>query len=267
MPRTYSATTVLLVQKNNVLPSIANPTRNSVEDGSGFRGIPESILSHDNLAQIVKPANLLYRFEAERAPILRLKDKVLGTKKLTEQEALTNMIYTLEKRISVTLDGSSSTVTLSAEWSSAQTAHLIASLIQKNFMEQRYAAEVSIFEEGIAILEERVSKEQQAVDSALAQVVRAREEAAGRAVDGPATGTAATSPATPKHAPAAAPVGRQARDRAPGGGQGRRAPRAEENRRHQIAEATKALAELSTTYAGAPARHRAGAQARASPHG
>ena len=247
MPRSYTAHLVLLVQRNHVLPSIANPTRNTNEE-AGTRGVQESILSHDNLAQIVKQADLLKRFEEERAPILRWKDRVFGAKAFSEKEQFTNMVYTLEKRIGVTLDDAASTVSLSAEWSSPQTAHLIASLLQKNFMEQRYAAEVSIFEEGIAILEERVAKEQQSVDDALAQVVRAREEAGGRgsAVARPegAASPAATASAA-RRSETKSDLMRQVESK----GSALRA--AEENRRHQIAEATRALAELSTTYAPA----------------
>lgn len=249
MPRTYHSHVVLLVQKNQVLPSIANPGRNSNEEKAP-RGIQESILSHDNLAKITKQASLIQRFEEERAPILRFKDKIFGSgsKPVSEQEQLTNMVYTLEKKLGVTLDEAASTVALSAEWQSAQTAYLIATLAQKNFMDQRYAEEVTIFEEGIAILEDRVANEQKGVDTALAQLIRAKEEAMGKlfpAAAVAATGGGGPAPAATRRSDAEIDLARQLETK----GAALRA--AEENRKRQIAEATRALADLSTTYAPA----------------
>src|SRR5882762_7934008 len=71
-PRTFHCESKLMAQRNDVLAS-------SHEDRvQPLRGAADVILRHDNLAAIVKQTDLIRSWEANRAPILRLKDYIMN---------------------------------------------------------------------------------------------------------------------------------------------------------------------------------------------
>ena len=70
----------------------------------------------------------------------------------------------LEKKLTVTSDDT--TITIAAEWSDAQMAYDIASAVQKNFIDARYDAEISVINDAIDILQQHANEEKDRFDSA-----------------------------------------------------------------------------------------------------
>ncbi|MDP9151549.1 MAG: hypothetical protein M3O36_16635 [Myxococcota bacterium] len=169
MPRTYNAQVKLLAQNNLVLPAITNPHREIPREADNpTRNVADTVLRRDNLVALVKESNLIDRFYASRAPALRLRDSIveLMSGAPTEEEKLRGLVGALEKKLFVTADENS--VTISVDWADPHMAYELVTLVQKNFVEARYDSEVKMIQDAIAVLEEHSKTELEQVDSALA---------------------------------------------------------------------------------------------------
>ncbi len=169
MPRTYNAQVKLLAQNNLVLPAITNPHRDIPREADNpTRNVADTVLRRDNLVALVKELNLIDRFYATRAPALRFRDTVveLMSGAPTEEEKLRGLVGALEKKLFVTADENS--VTISVDWADPHMAYELVSLVQKNFIEARYDSEVKMIQDAISVLEEHSKTELEQVDSALA---------------------------------------------------------------------------------------------------
>ncbi|MDP9035923.1 MAG: hypothetical protein M3O50_14070 [Myxococcota bacterium] len=169
MPRTYNAQVKLLAQNNLVLPAITNPHRDIPREADNpTRNVADTVLRRDNLVALVKESNLIDRFYASRAPALRLRDSILELMSgpPTEEEKLRGLVGALEKKLFVTADENS--VTISVDWADPHMAFELVTLVQKNFVEARYDSEVKMIQDAIAVLEEHSKTELEQVDSALA---------------------------------------------------------------------------------------------------
>src|SRR6267378_5650613 len=131
LPKTYEVESRLLAQKNPVLAVRADASQMDLQT----RAAAETIIRRDNLQALMRQADLLQEWQRSRAPILRLKDRVLrmvhlepSAKDLTE--GLTDL---LEKNFTVwtTPDG---TVGIKVEWRDAPTAFRLVDAAQQNFM-------------------------------------------------------------------------------------------------------------------------------------
>jgi len=173
MPRTYQVDAKILTSRNLVMPSLGNPHRAVPTDSDApTRGAPEVIQHFDNLVAIAKEANLVDRWDAHRAVVLRLKDQAMrpfmGPQ--TEDVRLRAMVGLLETRLKVQAD--ETTIKLSLQWDDPRLAYEIVALAQRNFLDGRSASEVSAISDTIAILEDKARKEREALGSALAEVAR-----------------------------------------------------------------------------------------------
>lgn len=171
-PRTYEVSVRILAQRNLVLPALDNPQGVENREGETLtKNAADAILKRDNLLALIKQLDLLDRWEATRQPILRVKDKIMALfGKTTDEEKLHNMIGVLEKRLSVTADDA--TITITVVWSDKQTAYDIASTMQKNFLDARYDSSVNVVKDAIHILEERAKPAAADVDAALAELMK-----------------------------------------------------------------------------------------------
>ena len=169
MPRTYNAQVKLLAQNNLVLPAITNPHRDIPREADNpTRNVADTVLRRDNLVALVKESNLIDRFYASLAPSLRFRDAVaeLVSGPPTEEEKLRGLVGALEKKLFVTADENS--VTISVDWADPHMAYELVTLVQKNFVEARYDSEVKMIQDAIAVLEDHSKTELEQVDSALA---------------------------------------------------------------------------------------------------
>lgn len=166
-PRSYSTEVKILAQRNLVLPALGNPNRTVPREADNpTKNVGDAILQHDNLVGLIKQVNLVDRWEVTRPSLLRWKDKV-GQRlsgPQTEQERMRSIEGVLEKKLTVTND--ETTITITAEWTDAQMAYDIASAVEKNFIDARYDAEISVINDAIDILQQHASEEKDRFDSA-----------------------------------------------------------------------------------------------------
>jgi hypothetical protein len=166
-PRTYSTEVKILAQRNLVLPALGNPNRTVPREADNpTKNVADAILQHDNLVGLIKQVDLVDRWELTRPFVLRAKDRVaakLGPPQ-TEQERMRSIEGVLEKRLVVTSDDT--TITISSEWNDPHMAYDIASAVEHNFIDARYDAEISVINDAIAILEQHANEEKQRFDQA-----------------------------------------------------------------------------------------------------
>ena len=115
IPRAYTVSTRILVQRNVVIPLLSNPGRPLPTDWDvPTKGTSESILRRDNLTAIVKETDLVARWSEGRSPALGLLDQagkaIFGPP--TEQDRTRALVGVLEKKISVQVDETTITITL-----------------------------------------------------------------------------------------------------------------------------------------------------------
>lgn len=178
MPRSYAVDTKILTQRNLVMPSLGNPRRSVPMDSDApTRAAADVIRGRENLVAIIEEANLVQRWEAERPPLLRWKDRAVSafTPPLTQEDRVRGLVSVLEKSLFVQADDA--TIRISIEWSHPQTAYEIVYLAQRNFFAGRSAVEVAVIADTIGILTVEADRQREAVDVAFAEVVKLRREA------------------------------------------------------------------------------------------
>ncbi len=166
-PRTYSTEVKILAQRNLVLPALGNPNRTVPREADNpTKNVGDTILQHDNLVGLIKQVNLVDRWAGSRPTLLRWRDRV--TEKLAgrpdEQDRMRAIEGVLEKRLTVTSDDT--TITITAEWTDAQMAYDLASAVEKNFIDARYDAEISVINDAIDILQQHAKEEKSHFDEA-----------------------------------------------------------------------------------------------------
>ena len=168
-PRTYSTEVKILAQRNLVLPALGNPNRTVPREADNpTKNVADTIMKHDNLVLLIKQVNLMDRWESTRPPLLRLKDRVQRklSPETTEEDRLRSIEGVLEKRLTVTSDDQNNTITIVAEWSDAKMAFDIAQAVEKNFIDARYDAEISVIDDAIDILQQHAKEEKTRFDQA-----------------------------------------------------------------------------------------------------
>ena len=178
-PRTYEASVRILAQRNLIMPAIDNPNRAVPREADDpTQRVAETVFKRDNLVAVIKQANLVDLWDAQRPAILRVKDAALGlfSAPMTDEEKVEAFVGLLEKKLSVQTD--ENTVTMSVEWTSAATAYQLVSLAEKTFLDARYAAEVSIISDAISILEAHASAEHDEIYAAVDDLQRLRQNRA-----------------------------------------------------------------------------------------
>ncbi|MFL5416411.1 MAG: chain-length determining protein, partial [Myxococcales bacterium] len=134
--RTYHVEATLLAQRSQVMPALGNPTRAIPSDADApTRAAAEIVLRRSNLVALARQTNLLETWEHGRAPLLRLKDRVLalGHRPLEEDEKLDALLGLVEKRLWV--HAGEGTVTIAFDWHDPQAAHRLVEAAQENFLE------------------------------------------------------------------------------------------------------------------------------------
>jgi hypothetical protein len=166
-PRTYSTEVKILAQQNLVLPALGNPNRTVPREADNpTKNVGDTILRHDNLVGLIKQVDLLDRWESTRPPLLRAKDRVFQ-KLLPEQsehDRMRSIEGVLEKRLTVKTEDS--TITITAAWTDARMAYDLASAVERNFVDARYDAEISVIDDAIDILQQHAKEEKERFDQA-----------------------------------------------------------------------------------------------------
>jgi uncharacterized protein involved in exopolysaccharide biosynthesis len=223
MPRTYTVEMRVLAQSADKMVGITNPGRSIPRDvDNPTKNVADSILRHDNLLALAKQIDLVDRWAATRSGPMRFKDRMMASMfgAPSDEDRLNGLIYTLERKLTVTADTSS--ITISLDWDERQMAYDLVVLVEKNFVDARYDSDVAVINEAIEILEQRAKEQAAEVDAALAELQKIDEERRQKIVGlttasppppppspapgGPAPVRVVPAPAVTPVVPAAAPV-------------------------------------------------------------
>src|SRR5262245_15614523 len=150
LPRTYSCTTVLMTVGNAVLDTDRGP-----KPLTGAEGL---IMRHENLEGVIKDTNLKKTYYERRPPLLKLKDNIFkfAFGEIDEKTLTSILIGTLETK--VTVEVKDDTLTIGVDWSDSKTTAELAEAIKERFLRIRHKAEISAFQEKMAILDMHASK-------------------------------------------------------------------------------------------------------------
>jgi uncharacterized protein involved in exopolysaccharide biosynthesis len=166
LPRTFYAEAVLLTKRSSTIAALVNPERIAALDpepasplrppgeiDSVTRSTARAVMRRENMVSLIKRVNLLDRWEATRAPLLRVKDTLvhLISSRPTEDIKLDAMVGMLEKQLSVNTDDGR--VSLSVTWPDPQLAYELAEAAQQNFLEARQREDMATITEALEILE------------------------------------------------------------------------------------------------------------------
>jgi uncharacterized protein involved in exopolysaccharide biosynthesis len=173
-PRTYHVESKLLANRSQTIRELGNP-RSNLRGDDPTRAAEETIFARDNLVALVRQTNLITRWQETRAPVLRLKDAVVGlvAGPMSDEDKMDSMVGTLEKKLHVRVDAQ--TVTILIDWPDAQLAYQIVEAAQQNFLETRHVTEMAAISEALSILEVHASRVQDQMDDALAELEKTRE--------------------------------------------------------------------------------------------
>lgn len=251
VPRVYSVHTKILAQRNLVMPSLGNPRRSVPSDSDApTRAAADMILGRDNLVAIAREADLVARWDRERAPAMRLVDRArlaLGPP-LTDADRERAIVGVLEKKLWVQVN--EGTIRISVEWGHPQTAYDIVATAERNFFAQRSSVEISVIEDTIGILTAEANHQREAVDTAFARVLALSAEAADAAAPAPAASARPTAAPRPVYI-VRPPSGAGASTSGPAAllEEKRRAIRAiEEPRQRKLADLRARREQLLSTY-------------------
>lgn len=245
VPRVYTVSATILVQRNVVIPLLGNPRRALPTDWDvPGRGTSESIFRRDNLVAVVKETDLVTRWNEGRPPILKLKDelssRILGP--ISENDMARMMVGMLEKRLVVQVEDP--TIKISIEWQDPETAYRVVSCIEQNFLKDRGAAGTAAITDTLTILEDEESRQRELVATALAEAQKLQLSAAQPAWQARAPQERSTSDhLTDGHEVAREVAGNAERRRT--------IQAADQARQRRLTELQAQLAELRITYASA----------------
>lgn len=190
LPRTFACTTVLM--------TLGNPILDGMDNSNALAGASDLIQRHENLEAIIQEVGLVRYGDARRPPILRLRDRIWRSL-LGEPSAklkVAELVGTLENRISVTAEKGD--LTIKAEWTDAGTSAQLAEAARESFLKARHSAEISAFEEKMAILDVHASKLRVEIGTLAQQLKTARDQKLDEVRGEAAKGNAASAAAQPR---------------------------------------------------------------------
>lgn len=175
LPRTYYSETALLPKRSSTIAALVNPDRIPALDAdppnplrppgevdSVTRTAAQAVMRRENLVALIKRVNLLDRWDATRAPLLRLKDTVmhLVSGRPTEDIKLDAMVGMLEKQLNVSTDDGK--VTIGVTWPDPQLAYELVDAARQSFLDARQHEEHATIDDALNILKqhEKVATEE-----------------------------------------------------------------------------------------------------------
>ncbi|HEY4103150.1 MAG TPA: hypothetical protein VGM44_04635 [Polyangiaceae bacterium] len=171
LPKTYTCKTVLM--------ALGTPLDRSNNQDKPLTNAEGLIMSHENLDNVIRDTQLVKTFESRRPPLLKLKDRIMGAlfTKPDDETKIAQLVGTLETKLDVSVDRDS-VLTIKADWSDGKTAAELAETARESFLKSRHAAEISAFEDQMAILDEHASKLRDEINALADQLNTAQQTAA-----------------------------------------------------------------------------------------
>ncbi len=144
-PRTFQCQTAMMAVSSGVLDSDRGP-----QPLAGAEGI---IMSHDNIERLIKDIDLKKKYRERRPALLAFKDRLIVSAfgPMDDKVLTAVLIGTLGTRINVEIE--KDTLTITVQWSDGQTAGEITEALRESFLRSRHTAEMSAFQDKMAILD------------------------------------------------------------------------------------------------------------------
>ena len=181
VPIRWEVTATVLAQRSALMGTLSNPGMNREWDAP-TRSARELLLRRENLLALCKQTNFVERYLATRAPAVRLRDwiysKVLRRQRTNEQ-LLEGLADSLESGLWVHVE-TERTLNIGFSWSDKELAFQIVQAAIQTFMEERYATEIKMVGETIAILEGHDARVQKEIASTIARFEEKERTIRGR---------------------------------------------------------------------------------------
>lgn len=177
LPRSYAASSRILVQTNYQMPALANPHRTVPMYGEDpTRAVAPMLLSQKNLEWVVDTLNLAERWKAHRGTALRLKDEIhdLFLGPLTPAEMKEALVKLLRRHVAV--QAGQDVVNIYVTWTDPDTTLRIARILTDRFIEERRDRETGAITDTLAVLEQHAGQEKGRVDGGLVTLRQLRED-------------------------------------------------------------------------------------------
>jgi uncharacterized protein involved in exopolysaccharide biosynthesis len=203
VPSVYQSTCKLHLMQSSRQLTTALASGRREDPYSALKGVSEAVLNRDNLIAIIRESNLAERWEASRSWPLRLKDQLMTTLlgPPTQESVERALLDLVEKSVGVGIEDVAS-VRFTVAWRDAESAYLLTSLMQRNFLQARTSDEAQAIARAITILEDQLKRSDEPVASALKEVQRVVAQAREKSLA--ATRKAGTAEPT-ERVPAPAP--------------------------------------------------------------
>lgn len=194
LPKTYDVQTTIQVSPTQVISALSGAAQQAPGTPSSAPGkyALETVLSRQNLIDLIRQTDLMEQWPKSRAPLPRLKDAIWRRMfpPPTPEDRLDSFVVLLEKRFWVNSD--QTTITIGIVFPDPQLALQLVEAAQAKFLEAQQVAEISTIDDAIAILENRVSEAREALDQSAKKVEEARKGRATKLGRRPSPPSAAT---------------------------------------------------------------------------
>ena len=186
LPRTYSCKTVMMVQGSGVLDG-----RNGSNSLAGAENI---IASKDNLERMIRDTGLIKTAFQRRPPLSKLKDRIFTAVfgEMDNKTKMASLVGTLESRLTVTTEKGDLSITVA--WSDPVTTAELAEAARQSFLRVRHQAEISAFEDKMAILDGHATNLRVDIGGLVQQLKAARDQQLAKGAEARKATTAAVAP-------------------------------------------------------------------------
>jgi hypothetical protein len=168
-------------------------------------GAKSLIMRHENLEALVRQTDLIKKFRERRPPLMALKDRAIEliAGRFDDKVMTAILVGTIESKI--TIETEDDNLSIAVEWSDGNTAAELAQAVQDGFLRIRHKAEISAFQEKMAILDNHAGKMRDEIEALAVQLnaaASAQAEQAAKNVPAAAPRTATTVRTTKSAKPA-----------------------------------------------------------------
>jgi uncharacterized protein involved in exopolysaccharide biosynthesis len=173
LPRRYEVQTTIQAQRTQVMSSLVGRSSTGESDAA-IKQAEDTILRTENLVALVKKTDLIARWRAHRAPVVRWKDAIVAMllPPPSEKDLLDGYVKTLEKRLWV--KHTDTTLTVGASLPDPDLAMELVSAAMQTFLDARSVAEIDAIGDVIGILDSRAAEAHANLERSLGELERLR---------------------------------------------------------------------------------------------
>ena len=167
------------------LTAIRNQVFEDDSRGNILGGAREIVMRRESLVALIKRADLVKRWDQDRAPILRFKDRLMARvagAEVSDNDKLNMLVYAVGQRLSIQADDI--TLTIGVDWPGAETAARIVDATEQIFLEARHGEEISTIQERITILDQHAGALREEIDTIAEQLEHLRQDKLAQAAKG-----------------------------------------------------------------------------------